>query len=175
MSIDHRLAKLKGHAIIFSREFRDIIENFEMLAPVAENRELPKNLSETKRKPGIGIVRWSLVQTCIIGITKLAYDQASQNPSVRNLIEDILDPPSQTLRDKLKYAFSIAIKPALIPGDTPTEEVSAFWKEIERIEVQELQQDFDRYLPQLESNDNGSNNTKKPSKNSATNGLLTLT
>jgi hypothetical protein len=138
MSIDHRLAKLKGHAIIFSREFRDIIENFEMLAPVAENRELPKNLSETKRKPGIGIVRWSLVQTCIIGITKLAYDKCPRNPTVRNLVAAIVGPPSQSLRDKLKDAFSIAIKAAPVPGDTRTEEDVAVWNEIEKLEVQEF-------------------------------------
>jgi AbiU2 len=150
MSIDHRLAKLKGHALIFSHEFRDLIESFEMLVPVAENRELLKKLSESKRKPGVGIVRWSLVQTCIIGITKLAYDKDSRNPTVRNLIEAIVDPPSRPLRDKLKDAFSIAIKAAPVPGDTPTEDDLAVWNEIEKIEVQELRESFDRYLPRLE-------------------------
>ena len=95
-------------------------------------------------------MRWSLVQTCIIGITKLAYDKCSRNPTVRNLIEAIVDPPSQPLRDKLKDAFSIAIKAAPVPGDTPTEEDLAVWNEIEKIEVQELRESFDRYLPQLE-------------------------
>ncbi len=132
MSNDQQIDKLKGYALIFSHEFRDLIESFEMLVPVAENRELLRKLSESKRKPGIGIVRWSLVQTCIIGITKLAYA------------------PSQPLRDKLKAAFSIPIKAAPVLGDTPTEEDLEFWKEIEKIELKELQQDFDRYLPQLE-------------------------
>jgi hypothetical protein len=150
MSIDQRLAKLKGHALIFSHEFRDLIESFEMLIPVAQNRELLKKLSESQRKPGVGIVRWSLVQTCIIGITKLAYDKCSRNPTVRNLIEAIVDPPSQPLRDKLKDAFTIAIKAASVPGDTRTEEDLAVWNEIEKIEVQELRESFDRYLPQLE-------------------------
>jgi hypothetical protein len=150
MSNDQQIDKLKGYALIFSHEFRDLIEGFEMLVPVAENRELLRKLSESKRKPGIGIVRWSLVQTCIIGITKLAYDKCSQNPTVRNLIEAIVDPPSQPLRDKLKAAFSIPIKAAPVLGDTPTEEDLEFWKEIEKIELKELQQDFDRYLPQLE-------------------------
>jgi hypothetical protein len=44
-----------------------------------------KRFSKTKRVPGLGVVRWSLVRTCIIGITKLAYDDGSQNPTAGKL------------------------------------------------------------------------------------------
>ncbi len=56
MSIDQRIAKLKGHVLIFSQEFRGLIECFEMLVPVAENRELLKKISKTRRAPGVGTV-----------------------------------------------------------------------------------------------------------------------
>jgi hypothetical protein len=150
MSIDQRIAKLKGHVLIFSEECRDLIETFEILVPIAQDRELLKRISKTKRKSGLGVVRWSLVRTCIIGITKLAYDDGSQNPTAGKLIEAIIDPRSQPLRDKLKDAFSIPIRPALNPGDSWTEEDPEAWKEIEKIEVQELRQSFDQYLPELE-------------------------
>ena len=53
MSIDQRLAKLKGHALIFSHEFRDLIESFEMLVPVAQNRELLKNFPNPNANPAL--------------------------------------------------------------------------------------------------------------------------
>ncbi len=151
MSIEQRIAKLKGHVLIFSQEFRGLIESFEMLVPVAENRELLKKISKTGRAPGVGIVRWSLVQTCIIGITKLAYDNGSRNPTAGTLIEAIADPPSQSLREMLKDAFSIPIKPAVIRGDSSTAEDLAVWREIEKMEVQELRHSFEQYLPELEN------------------------
>jgi hypothetical protein len=61
MSVDQHLAKLKGHVLIFSQECRDLIESLEILVPVAQDRELLKRFSETKRVPGLGVVRWSLV------------------------------------------------------------------------------------------------------------------
>jgi hypothetical protein len=150
MSINQRIAKLKGHVLIFSQECRDLIESFETLVPVAQDRELLKRFSKTKRVHGLGVVRWSLVRTCIIGITKLAYDDGSQNPTAGKLIEAITDPRSQPLRDKLKDAFSIPIKPASTPENSWVEEDLAAWKEIEKIEVQELRQAFDQYLQELE-------------------------
>jgi hypothetical protein len=150
MSIDQQLGKLKGHVLIFSKEFRDLIESFEMLVPVAENRQLLKSLSEGKRKLGVGIIRWSLVQICIIGITKLAYDAESQNPTVGNLIGAIINPSAQALRDKLKDAFSIPIEPAAVARNIPSPEESAALEEIARIDAKELRLTFDRYLSELE-------------------------
>jgi hypothetical protein len=146
MSIDQQIDKLKGHVLIFSDEFRDLILGFEMLVPVAENRELLKNFSKTKRAYGLQILRGSLIEECIIGITKLAYDRDSKNPTAGRLIETILSLPPRTL-NKLKDAFSVPIKPT----DRPTTEAGLlFWQEMERIEVQELRQSFDQYLPELQ-------------------------
>jgi hypothetical protein len=149
MSNDRQLDKLKGHVLIFSEEFRDLILGFEMLAPVAENHELLKRFSQTKRVHGLQILRGSLIQECIIGITKLAYDPGSQNPTAGRLIEAILSLPPPTL-NKLKCAFSVPIKPSLASDRPTTEADSLFWQEIEKMETQELQQAFDQYLPELE-------------------------
>src|SRR5260221_2655669 len=141
MSIDQQIDKLKGHVLIFSDEFRDLILGFEMLVPVAENQELLKRFSQTKRAHGLQIVRGSLIQECIIGITKLAYDPGSNNPTAVRLIETILNLPSRTL-NKLKDAFSVPIK-AVLASDRPSTEADLqFWQEIEKMEVQELRQSF---------------------------------
>src|SRR5258708_21614932 len=120
MSNDQQLNKLKGHVLIFSDEFRDLILGFEMLVPVAENQELLKRFSGTKRAHGLQIARGSLIQECIIGITKLAYDRDSKNPTAGRLIETILNLPSRTL-NKLKDAFSVPIK-AVLASDRPSTE-----------------------------------------------------
>jgi hypothetical protein len=117
MSNGQQLDKLKGHALIFSEEFRGLILNFEMLSPIAENQQLLKTFSGSKRANGLQIVRWSLIQECIIGITKLAYDSGSKNPTAGKLIEAILNLPSTTL-DKLKDGFSVPIK-AVLASDRP--------------------------------------------------------
>jgi AbiU2 len=149
MSNDQQLNKLKGHVLIFSDEFRDLILGFEMLVPVAENQEVLKRFSRTKRAHGLQIVRGSLIQECIIGITKLAYDRDSKNPTAGRLIETILSLPTQTV-NKLKDAFSVPIKPTLASDRPRTEADLLFWQEMEKMEVQELRQSFDQYLPELE-------------------------
>jgi hypothetical protein len=149
MSKNQQIDKLKGHVLIFSEEFRSLILSFEMLSPIAENQHLLKTFSGTKRANGLEIVRWSLMQECVIGITKLAYDPDSQNPTAGRLIETILKLPSQTL-DKLKDAFSVPIRAVLASGRPETEADLSAWQQIEKIEVQELRQAFDQYLPELE-------------------------
>jgi hypothetical protein len=146
MSNDQQLDKLKGHVLIFSEEFRDLILGFEMLVPAAENQELLKRFSRTERAHGLQIVRGSLIQECIIGITKLAYDPGSKNPTAGRLIETILSLPPQT-QNKLKDAFSVPIKTMNRPT---TEADLLFWQEMEKMEIEELRQAFDQYLPELQ-------------------------
>jgi hypothetical protein len=174
MSIDQQLNKLKGHVLIFSDELRDLILGFETLVPVAENQDLLKRFSQTKRAHGLQIVRGSLIQECIIGITKLAYDPDSKNPTAGRLIETILNLPTQTL-NKLKDAFSVPIKAVLASDRMPTEADLLVGQEMEKMDIQELRQAFDQYLPKLERNGNGSANIKKLSNNSEIKGSLILT
>lgn len=58
--------------------------------------------------------------------------------------------PITTAEGKLRDAFSIAIKPVPILGNIPTGEDLTLWEEIDKIDVQVLKQNFDRYLPRLE-------------------------
>jgi len=81
--MDQQIEKLKGHALIFSEELRSLIQSFEMLFPMAEDHELLHKISGAKRARGFSVNRWSLIQECIIGITKLAYDAGPQNPIAR--------------------------------------------------------------------------------------------
>src|ERR1700751_1235371 len=104
MRIDQQIDKLKGHTLILSQEFRDLIETFSMLLPMNENQDLIYRVSKTKRARGFEVLRWNLVQQCIIGVNKLVYDNKPQNPTAGNLIEAILSAP-QGMRDKLKAVF----------------------------------------------------------------------
>ena len=109
MRIDQQIDKLKGHTLILSQEFRDLIETFSMLLPMNENQDLIYRVSKTKRARGFEVLRWNLVQQCIIGVNKLVYDNKPQNPTAGNLIEAILSAP-QGMRDNLKAVFSVPIK-----------------------------------------------------------------
>jgi hypothetical protein len=92
VSFDQQIGKLKGHVLIFSEELRSLIQSFELLFLMAEDQALLQKISGTKRARGFSVNRWSLIQECIIGITKLTYDQGSQNPTAGRLIEIIIDP-----------------------------------------------------------------------------------
>ena len=148
MSDDQQLKKLKGHVLIFSEEFRALILSFEMLSPVAENQELLNRFSQTERANGLQIVRWSLIQECIIGITKLAYDPGPQNPTAWTLIETILNLPLAT-REQLKDAFAVPIKAFLASDRSPTEADLLVGQEMEKMDVQALRQSFDQYLSEV--------------------------
>jgi hypothetical protein len=144
-----QLNKLKGHVLIFSEEFRYLILSFEMLVPIAENQELLKRFSGTKRANGFEILRWSLIQECIIGITKLAYDPEPQNPTAGRLIGTILSLPSSTL-NKLKDTFSVPIKAVLASDRPPTEADLRVGQEMEEMDVPGPRHSFDQYLVELE-------------------------
>ena len=49
MSIEQQVEKLKGHSLILSQEFRDLIETFSMLFPMNENQDLICRVSKTKQ------------------------------------------------------------------------------------------------------------------------------
>ena len=150
MCSDQQIDKLKGHVLIFSEELRFLIQSLELLFPMAEDNELLHKISGSKRARGFSVNRWSLIQECIIGITKLAYDAGPQNPTAANLIEKILDPQAEELRQKLKGVFAVPIKLYRIPGRPPSKEDRAFREEIERQEIEELKQAFHLYLLELE-------------------------
>jgi hypothetical protein len=150
MCSEQQVEKLKGHVLIFSEELRSLIQSFELLSLAAEDQELLGKISGTKRARGFSVNRWSLIQECIIGITKLTYDRGSQNPTAGNLIKTILDPQAEGLRQKLKALFAVPIKLGIVPGRPPTEADLAFSEEIERRDVEDFKQAFEQDLSELE-------------------------
>jgi AbiU2 len=150
MSSSEQIEKLKGHVLIFSEELRALIQSFEVLFLAAEDQRLLRKISGTKRARGFSVVRWSLIQESIIGITKLVYDAQPQNPTAGTLIGAILDPEAEDLREKLKALFAVPIKPGPVPGFPATELDVSFAEEIEKQEVEELKKCFDQYLTELE-------------------------
>jgi len=149
MSSQQRIEKLQGHVLVFSEELRALVQSFELLFLAAEDQNLLKKISRTKRARGFSVNRWSLIQECIIGITKLAYDSGPQNPTAGTLIEALLDPQAKDLRQKLKAHFAVRIKLGRVPGRPPSKKDLAIEEEIKRGEIKELQQAFCRYLLEL--------------------------
>jgi AbiU2 len=149
MNPAQQIAKLKGHVLIFSNELRSLIQSFELLFLAAENQELHQKISGTKQARGFSVNRWSLIQECIIGITKLAYDQGSQNPTAGNLIEIILNPQAVGLREKLKTRFAVPIRSGLVPGRPPTKDDLALDEAIEKKDIEDLNQAFEQHLLDL--------------------------
>lgn len=151
MSSQQQIDKLQGHVLIFSEELRTLIQGFELLLLAAEDQNLLKKISRTKRARGFSVNRWSLIQGCIIGITKLAYDSRPQNPTAGTLIEALLDPQAKDLRQELKTRFAVPIKLSRVPGRPPSEQDLAIEEEMERREIKDLQQAFCRYLLELKN------------------------
>jgi hypothetical protein len=61
MGNGQQLEKLKGHVLIFSEEFRDLIQSFQMLVPIAQSGAVLTKFSDTKQAPGWLVLRWSLM------------------------------------------------------------------------------------------------------------------
>src|SRR6266567_3204189 len=128
MNPTEQIEKLRGHVLLFSEGVRSLVQTFEMLRPVAEDAELLKRYSGTDRARGLTVIRWSMIQECLIEITKLAFDDKPKNPSARNLISGLLASESEKIREALRAKFVIPIRPApVLAGDQqPTEEDLAF-------------------------------------------------
>jgi AbiU2 len=152
MITELQIEKLRGHALLFSENLRSLIQTFEMLQPVAEDQALLLQYSGTKRAHGLLVVRWSMIQECLIGITKLAFDQQPNNPSARNLITGLLAPEAKELREALKADFAVPIRPGPPLGERTPEQLQDWeehWKEEEKREAKELEAAFEEHLKSL--------------------------
>jgi hypothetical protein len=154
MITEKQIEKLVGHALLFSENLRSLIQTFEMLQPVAEDQALLLEHSGTKRAHGLLVVRWSMIQECLIGITKLAFDQQPNNPSACNLITGLLAPEAKELREALKTDFAVQIKPGppLDLGERTPEQLQDWeehLKEEEKREAKELEAAFEEHLKSL--------------------------
>ena len=63
-----------------------MIESFKLLVPIAENAELLKQFRGNKKSRCVLSTRDDLIRCCVLGITKLTYDQQKNNPTAGNLI-----------------------------------------------------------------------------------------
>jgi AbiU2 len=152
MNPAQQIEKLKGHVLLFSEGVRSLVQTFAMLRPVAEDAELLKRYSGTDRARGLTVIRWSMIQECLIEITKLAYDDGQKNPSARNLGSCLLG--SEKIKEALKAKFVVPIRPArALVGEQGIEEDLAFErefeKEIEALETKELETCFEDYLKEI--------------------------
>ena len=149
MNPTKQIEKLQGHARLFSEQVRSLIQTFEMLRPVAEDAELLKRYSGTDRARGLTVIRWSMIQECLIEIPKLVFDDRPNNPTAHNLISGLLAPESEKVREALKAKFVLPVPVATIPGREQTEVDLAFQKEIEAREAKNREADFESYQKEL--------------------------
>ena len=104
------------------------------------------------------VVQWSLIQECLIGIAKLAFDWQANNPSARNLIIGLLAQEAEELREALKADFAVPIKPEPPLGERTQEQLQDWeehWKEEENLEAKELEADFKEPSNSLEKDGSG--------------------
>src|SRR5215469_10328840 len=94
-------------------------------------------------------VRAGLMQQCLNGITKLAYDTGPQNPTARKMVEALLDPTAKALRDALRAEFAVPIKPAPAIGETWSPEAEKMWEQEKRREEKELNEAFDDQIQRI--------------------------
>ena len=147
MNAQAQIRKYKGHVELFANELRRLIESFKLLVPIAENAELLKQFRGNKKSRCVLILRDDLIRCCVLGITKLTYDQQKNNPTAGNLIGALLDPKHGHVRSLLKDDFSVPIK--LSPAPTEAWEIE-IWKREDEKEARKLRAAFDRYLRKLQ-------------------------
>jgi hypothetical protein len=151
MNAREQIKKLRGHVPIFSEHLRYLIQTFEVLLPMAENEALLNAFSNTKRARGFLVVRASLMQQCLIGITKLTYDTGPQNPTASKMIGVLLAPAAKPPRNRLKAEFAVPIKPPP-PIDRPwSAEDEKMWEEEKKQETKEYCQAFDDQLGRIDA------------------------
>jgi hypothetical protein len=152
MAYEQQIQKLKGHAIAFIEELEWIIQSFEVAEPMIKDKALFDKVIQAKSAMGFRILRRSAGRYCILGLTRLTYDQGSKNPTARNLIKDLTCSctGADGLRKQLKANFARPMRPGVVPGYPPTELDIKLSEEIDQLEVAENQQRFDNYISHLE-------------------------
>ena len=116
---------------------------------MAQNDALLDSFSGTKRARGFLTIRAALMQQCLIGITKLAYYTGPQNPTASQMVEVLLDPNAEPLREALRAEFAVPIKPASPIGETWSPEDEKMWEQDKQRETMELREAFDDQLRRI--------------------------
>src|SRR5262249_12998629 len=123
MKIEQQIEKLKGHAVAFVDELEWIIQCFKMLEPAIRNRALIGEVTRRKSTMGFRVLRRSVGRYCILGLTRLTYDQGPNNPTAGNFIEALVCSyhGADQLRERLKADFARPIHAGEVPGFPPSE------------------------------------------------------
>src|SRR5262245_42600299 len=90
MGIEQQIEKLKGHAVAFVDELEWIIQCFKLVEPAIRNTALIGEIMRHKGTRGFRVLRLSVGRYCILGLTRLTYDQGANNPTVGNFIEALV-------------------------------------------------------------------------------------
>jgi hypothetical protein len=149
MNPAQQIKKLRGHVLIFSEHLRYLIQYFEVLLPMAQNDALLESFSGTKRARGFLTIRAGLMQQCLIGITKLAYDAGQQNPTANQMIAALLNSEAKSLRAELKTQFAVPIKPAPNIGEVWSAQDGEMWQQEKKQEIEELHQAFEGQIKEI--------------------------
>jgi AbiU2 len=151
VNVQDQIREYKGYVELLAEELRALIESFELLRPIAENLELLKRFRGNESSSrGLLKIRQDLVRYCVLGITKLVYDEQKNNPTVGILIDNLLDRKHDPIRSRLKDVFSTPIKLSHPPGQAlPNKEVELRARQ-EQQDARELSETFDRHLSELQ-------------------------
>lgn len=150
MSSEQQIKKLKGHARALADELEWVILCYELIWPTTD-RDFQKAFTRDKtRQPGFRIFQRGMARYCILGVSKLTYDDGIRNPTVRRLIINITRCGTDNLRAKLKERFARPIAPGGVPGRPPDEIDLATSTEMDKIEIDEGQLAFDDHISQLD-------------------------
>jgi hypothetical protein len=72
------------------RQYMDLVANYHLMVVPWSNQSVIDRFKETSRAQGFLLVRSSLLDTCILGITKLLLDGEDTNPSLLTLVRPFL-------------------------------------------------------------------------------------
>jgi hypothetical protein len=150
MNPAQQIEKLRGHVLIFSEHLRYLIQTFQVLLPMAQNDALLDSFSGTKRARGFLVMRAGLMQQCLIGITKFAYDTEPKNPTVNRMTAVLLNPATRSLRAALKSEFAVPIKPAPDIEGAWSAQDEEMWQQAKSQEIEELSDAFEDQLKRID-------------------------
>jgi|SRR5271165_854646 len=84
------------------QQYMDLIENYHLMVPPWTDQTLIDRYNRTNRARGLDLVRDSLLDTCILSITKLLFDGDDTNPSLLTMVRPFLRSNREKYAELLK-------------------------------------------------------------------------
>jgi hypothetical protein len=114
-----------------------------MLEPILFDEATIGRWGSGKRAHGLRLLTTTLVQSCVLGIAKIALDKDERTPSISKLVAALAD---ERMVDGLREEFAIW---HLAPTTGDDAEVIALLQKMERREEEERRAQFNRHLAEL--------------------------